>query len=47
MKDNWTVEVVNQAAADEITSLSQDLQTRFLHISELLISFGPQKVGLP
>jgi phage-related protein len=27
--------------------LSKDLQTRFLHVTDLLQEFGPWKVGLP
>lgn len=27
--------------------MPEDLQARFLHIAELLESFGPQQVGLP
>ena len=31
----------------ELLSLPKDMQARFLRISELLGSFGPQRVGLP
>ena len=31
----------------EMLALPADMQTRFLHIAELLESFGPQKVGMP
>jgi hypothetical protein len=31
----------------ELLSLPKDMQARFLRISELLESFGPQRVGLP
>jgi phage-related protein len=31
----------------ELLSLPKDMQARFLRISELLGSFGPQHVGLP
>jgi phage-related protein len=43
----WTVEVLNDAAEAELLSLPKDMQARFLRISELLESFGPQHVGLP
>ena len=47
MKDNWTIECVNEAAEEEILNLSADLKSKFLHISELLLNFGPLNVGLP
>ena len=43
---HWTVTVIADAEA-ELLALPTDLQTRFLHIAELLESFGPQKVGMP
>ncbi|MBC9070945.1 type II toxin-antitoxin system RelE/ParE family toxin [Thauera sp. CAU 1555] len=43
---HWTVTVIPQAEA-ELLALPTDMQTRFLHIAELLESFGPQKVGMP
>ena len=43
----WAVEVLNDAVEAELLSLPKDMQARFLRISELLESFGPQRVGLP
>ncbi len=43
----WTVEVLNDVVEAELLSLPKDMQARFLRISELLESFGPQRVGLP
>ena len=43
---HWTVTVTPEAEA-ELLVLPADMQTRFLHIAELLESFGPQKVGMP
>lgn len=43
---HWTVAVIPEAEA-ELLALPTDMQTRFLHIAELLESFGPQKVGMP
>ena len=43
---HWTVTVITEAEA-ELLALPADMQTRFLHIAELLESFGPQKVGMP
>ncbi len=41
------VEVLNDLVEAELLSLAKDMQARFLRISELLESFGPQRVGLP
>ncbi len=43
---HWTVTVIPEAEA-ELLALPADMQIRFLHIAELLESFGPQKVGMP
>lgn len=43
----WAVEVLNDLVGGELLSLPKDMQARFLRISELLESFGPQRVGLP
>jgi phage-related protein len=43
----WTAEVLNDAVEAELLSLPKDMQARFLRISELLQSFGPERVGLP
>jgi hypothetical protein len=45
--DRWSVEVLNQSVEAELLSLPKDMQARFLRISELLETFGPQRVGLP
>lgn len=43
---HWTVTVIPEAEA-ELLALPADIQARFLHIAELLGSFGPQRVGMP
>ncbi len=43
---HWTVTVIPEAEA-ELLVLPTDMQTRFLHIAELLESFGSQRVGMP
>ena len=43
----WAVEVLNDLVESELLSLPKDMQARFLRISELLESFGPQRVGMP
>lgn len=42
----WTVTVAPEAEA-ELLAMPADIQARFLHIAELLETFGPQKVGMP
>jgi phage-related protein len=34
-------------AEPELVALPADMKARFLHIAEMLESFGPQRVGLP
>jgi len=43
----WAVEILNDVVEADLLSLPKDMQARFLRISELLESFGPQRVGLP
>lgn len=43
---DWTV-AVHPLAEAELKALPDDMQARFLHIAELLESFGPTKVGMP
>lgn len=47
MSNIWSIEFVNKVAEKEIRELTPDLQADFLHISELLIEFGPNNVGMP
>ena len=42
----WTVDIHVEADA-ELRALPADMQARFLHIAELLETFGPQRVGMP
>ena len=43
----WAVEVLNRRVEAELLALPKDLPARFLRISEMLQSFGPQQVGMP
>lgn len=47
MAAKWAVEILNGLVEAELLALPKDMQARFLRISELLESFGPQQVGLP
>lgn len=42
----WTV-TTHPLAEIELKALPADFRARFLHIAELLETFGPQKVGMP
>ena len=42
----WTVEL-HPLAEPELMALPVDMKARFVHIAELLESFGPQQVGMP
>ena len=42
----WTVSIHAQAEP-ELMALPADMRARFLHIAELLETFGPQQVGMP
>ena len=42
----WTVEVIPKAEK-EIKALADDLQARFLHVSEMLEVLGPHRVSEP
>src|ERR1700761_3833151 len=44
--NEWTVEL-HPLAEVELKTLPADMQARFLHIAELLESFGPANVGMP
>lgn len=43
----WKVELLNEAVEAELLALPNDMQARFIHIAELLETFGPQRVGMP
>ena len=44
--NTWTV-TLHPQAEPELTALPADMQARFMHMTELLQEFGPQRVGLP
>jgi phage-related protein len=43
---SWRVDLLPQAEA-ELMALPADMRARFLHIAEMLVEFGPQRVGMP
>ncbi len=43
----WTVAVLNETVADEIRSLPRDMRVSFDYITELIMSGGLEKVGMP
>ena len=44
--NEWTVRI-HPLAEPELQALPADMRARFLHIAELLETFGPQQVGMP
>ena len=43
----WHIETLDARVDEELASLEPSLKARFLHICELLETFGPRDVGLP
>lgn len=43
----WRVETLNPTVDRELDALEPTLKARFLHIAELLETFGPDQVGAP
>lgn len=44
--NEWTV-AAHPLAEAELKALPADMRARFLHISELLETFGPMQIGMP
>jgi phage-related protein len=44
---HWSVELLNETVEKGLTSLPEDMQARYLRISDLLETHGPQVVGMP
>lgn len=42
----WTIQLLPEAEA-ELLAMPADIGARFLHVAELLQTFGPQQVGMP
>lgn len=43
----WRLETLNSTVDRELNGLEPTLKARFLHIAELLETFGPEQVGAP
>ncbi|MDX2112192.1 MAG: type II toxin-antitoxin system RelE/ParE family toxin [Alphaproteobacteria bacterium] len=43
----WVVEVLNNTVSSEIKALPEDMQAKFLRISDLIVSFGIQSLKEP
>ena len=46
LENQWTV-TLYPLAERELKTIPADMQARFLHIGEMLVDLGPQRVGLP
>ena len=44
---SWRVETLNRTVDGELESLPAGMRARFVHIAELLETFGPFHVGMP
>lgn len=42
----WTIHIIAEAEA-ELMAMPADIRARFLHVAELLETFGPQQVRMP
>lgn len=45
--NRWKIEFINEKAEEEILRLTPSLKAKFLHISDLIIKFGVENVGMP
>lgn len=43
----WRLETFNATVDRELDALEPTLKARFLHIADLLVTFGPEQVGAP
>jgi phage-related protein len=43
----WRVDFLNEAVAAEVNALPRDMQAKFLHIVELMRSFGVERLREP
>lgn len=44
---SWSIELLDKRVEKELTSLPETLQARFLRISDLLETYGPEEIGMP
>jgi phage-related protein len=47
MNATWSIEFINANAEKEVMELSAEFKAKFLHVTELLLKFGPINIGLP
>ena len=47
MRVNWEITFVNSEAESEVLSMRAELQAKFIHVSELIMKFGPMNIGMP
>lgn len=47
MTKKWELVISCKAAEQEISALTPDLRSKFLHISDLLVRLGANNVGMP
>ncbi len=45
--ETWHVEVVNEIAKAEIDALPADIRAKLLHLTEMMVAIGPQRMREP
>ena len=45
--DGWRVEFLNEIVAAEVNELPSDIRAKLLHIAEMMIAVGPQRMREP
>jgi phage-related protein len=43
----WRIEILNETVATEIASLPEDMQARFLRLSDRIVQIGLESLGDP
>lgn len=47
MSKNWKIAFVNSEAEAEVLGIKVELQAKFIHVSELIMKFGPMNIEMP
>ena len=45
--DGWRIEVLNERVGAEIAALPLDIRARLVHIEEMMVAIGPQRMREP
>ena len=47
MRQCWTVKLLNHSVEKELNRLDANMKAKFVHVCDLLETYGPKEVGLP